>query len=167
MIHITRIGIHEYFLEMAELASQRSTCLRRAVGCVLTSESNKVLATGYNGVPKGMEHCITTACSGAYSPSGTGLDECMAVHAEINALIQCSNVEAAVNCYCTTSPCVSCVKALVNSNIQTIYFIDEYPQSQAKELWLNSNPQRRWLQFKEKVQWVEHREHITIVSKTC
>jgi deoxycytidylate deaminase len=51
----------EYFATLAKQVSTRTTCLRRAVGAVIVKE-NRILATGYNGVPKGMAHCAETGC---------------------------------------------------------------------------------------------------------
>lgn len=53
----SRPGVDAYFLTVASLVATRSTCLRRAVGCVLVDERNHVLATGYNGVAPGHPHC--------------------------------------------------------------------------------------------------------------
>ena len=82
----------EYFMDMALLVSERSTCLRRKVGAVLINKRKHVLATGYNGVASGQPHCLDIPCIGANSASGTDLDLCEAVHAEQNALLQCRNV---------------------------------------------------------------------------
>jgi len=56
-----RPSIDEYFIRMARLASKRSTCLRRKVGCVIVQD-NRVLSTGYNGAPKGLKHCMEVGC---------------------------------------------------------------------------------------------------------
>lgn len=149
-------------MEVAEVTAKRSTCLRRAVGCVLLNARGHVLATGYNGVAAGRPHCneITewtpgfadgenpifgNACEGACSPSGTNLDGCEAIHAEQNALLQCKDVYAIHACYCTTSPCVTCVKLLLNTSCEVIYFKSEYPQPHAKEMWESAG--RKWMMF--------------------
>ena len=79
----------EYFMEMAELARQRSTCLRRKVGAVIVKD-NRVIATGYNGVPKGIRHCEETGClrQQLNVPSGKMHELCRGLHAEQNAIIQ-------------------------------------------------------------------------------
>lgn len=134
-----------FFLDMAKMIAQQSTCARRAVGCVIVDPRNRILATGFNGVPPGVDHCYDNPlaigndvrrCDGASAPSGTGLDECMANHAESNALIQCAKIDDAFACYLTCSPCMSCVKMLMCTNIQHLYFSEEYPHPQAKALWL-------------------------------
>ena len=105
-------------MTVAKVMSRRSTCARRMVGCVITSHNNQILSTGYNGVPTKWEHCTKVACPGAKFASGQGLNSCVAVHAEINALVQCGNIDKAHHIYVTTAPCVSCVKALINTGIK-------------------------------------------------
>lgn len=121
-----RISNDEVWLQVADTISQRSTCTRRQVGCVITSEDGRVLATGYNGVPSGTRHCRDgTHCEGASAPSGQGLDACLAIHAEINAVTRLrGNVPHTA--YCTTSPCVSCAKALVSVGIRRLILRSEY-----------------------------------------
>ena len=77
----TRPSKDEYFMEMAILASSRSTCLRRKVGAVLVKEGH-VLSTGYNGAPKGLEHCEVTGCirEKMKVPSGERHELCRGVH---------------------------------------------------------------------------------------
>lgn len=133
-----------YFLSLALLVSSRGTCARRKVGCVLVDERKHIIATGYNGVASGLEHCIDTPCAGASAPSGTGLDLCEAIHAEQNALLQCKDVYSIHTAYCTDSPCISCVKLLMNTSCQRIVFIREYPHARSKELWTMVG--RIWLQ---------------------
>ena len=101
-----------YFMEIAEVVSKRSTCLRRKVGAVLVKD-RQILATGYNGTPKGLPHCEEVGClrERLHVPSGQNHELCRGIHAEQNAVIQ-----AAVNgvstlgatLYCTHQPCVVC-----------------------------------------------------------
>lgn len=133
----------EYFLRMAQLVATRSTCLRRHVGCVLVNQHKHVIATGYNGVAVGVTHCYLHACPGATATSGTNLDGCHAIHAEQNALLQCKNVHEIVTAYITASPCMTCVKLLLNTSCQEIVFLEEYPHSAARELWEAQG--RRWV----------------------
>lgn len=130
-----RLSKDEYFSRMADLVSQRATCKRRSVGCVLVSAAGHVLATGYNGVPAGGTHCIDVPCPGAQYPSGHGLDHCEAIHAEQNALLQCRDVSLIHTAYVTTMPCMTCVKLLMNTGCQRIVYGQEYPQQEAKEFW--------------------------------
>lgn len=131
----TRVSRDETFLRIAEVLAERSTCKRRAVGCVLTDEYGIIMATGYNGTPRGYEHCIRRPCEGAMLLSGSGLDLCMATHAEQNALVQCPDVSRIHTCYCTASPCIGCVKMLLNTGCRRVVFREQYPHPDARKLW--------------------------------
>ncbi len=134
----------EWLLAMARLVATRGTCARRQVGCVLTNARGQVLATGYNGRPRGFDHCAGGApCAGASASSGTDLDACEAVHAEANALLQCRDVEQIEACYVTVSPCVTCVKLLLNTGCQRLVAAAPYAHDDAASaLWQRGG--RRW-----------------------
>jgi dCMP deaminase len=162
---MSRISRTQLYMDMASLIAQRTTCLRRAVGCVLVNARGHVLSTGYNGVAAGQKHCNETetwtvkhvvppdeivvshphACTGATSPSGTNLDACQAIHAEQNALLQCQDVYEIDTCYCTTSPCMTCTKLLLNTSCKVIIYREEYPATEARDFWVKSG--RTWLQY--------------------
>lgn len=141
----SRLVKDEYFLRMAELVAQRGTCARRAVGCVLIDRYNHVLATGYNGVATGRPHCIDHHCPGASQPSGEGLHLCEAIHAEQNALIQCKDTMNIATVYCTASPCITCVRMLMNTGCKRIVFREQYPHLNSREEWITSAPRRAWV----------------------
>ena len=135
-------------MTVAKVMSRRSTCARRMVGCVITSHNNQILSTGYNGVPTKWEHCTKVACPGAKFASGQGLNSCVAVHAEINALVQCGNIDKAHHIYVTTAPCVSCVKALINTGIKHIWYSEGYADTDSsRNLWLTSDNRRTYEQI--------------------
>lgn len=133
-MQISRLSIDAYFCRMATVAALRSTCARRAVGCVLIDDKNHVLATGYNGVARQRPHCIDVPCPGASCSEGQGLELCEAIHAEQNALLQCSDVDQIYAAYCTTAPCAHCVKLLSNTGCQEIVFIQTYEGARS-DLW--------------------------------
>ena len=133
---IERPDIDTYYTMMAVLASARGTCPRRRVGCVLVDEKRRVLSIGYNGTPPGMPHCIDEPCAGSECPSGEGLDMCEATHAEQSALIACRDIQAIHTAYVTTSPCIHCIKLLLQTSCQRIVFAEDYPHSDAsRKLW--------------------------------
>ena len=136
-----------YFMSLAVVAAQRATCARRRVGCVIVDDLNHIKATGYNGVASGRPHCIDSPCPGAKLLSGVGLDTCQALHAEQNALLQCSNVNAVTSVFVTASPCITCTKLLLGTSIQNVYFLEEYPHSDAKQMWLDAG--RSWTKLDE------------------
>jgi dCMP deaminase len=127
----------EYFLEMAGLVAKRSTCLRRSVGAVLVKDK-RILATGYNGAPKGLAHCLDVGClrEKLKIPSGQRHELCRALHAEQNALIQASLYGVSVKnstLYSTCQPCVICAKMLINAGIAEIVIADGYPDKMAMD----------------------------------
>jgi dCMP deaminase len=135
----------KYYLRMSQLVATAGTCSRRQVGCILVDKKNRILATGFNGVPSFFPHCRTrpgehpslaVKCPGALARSGTDLDKCLASHAERNALTQCRNSDDIHTVYCTASPCISCVKDLMNTGAKRIVFLEEYPHPESKTLWL-------------------------------
>jgi dCMP deaminase len=126
-----------YFMQLADVAATRATCLRRKVGCVLIDHQNRIIGMGYNGVARGLSHCNEEhPCSGARSPSGTNLEGCEAIHAEQNALMHCQDTLKIKACYTTTLPCLHCVKLLMNTSCETIYYRDSYSTyDEVKRLW--------------------------------
>jgi dCMP deaminase len=128
----------EYFMEMAQLVSSRSTCLRRKVGAVIVKEK-RVLSTGYNGSPKGTKHCEELGCIRVKMnvPSGTRHELCRGVHAEQNAVTQAAYFGVSVDgatIYTTTYPCSMCAKILINAGIKEIVYSEGYADDLSKEL---------------------------------
>ncbi len=128
----------EYFLEMAKVIARRATCLRRQVGALLVREK-RILASGYNGAPSGLPHCEDVGCRRAQLniPSGERQELCRALHAEQNAIIQAAlhgvNTRGSV-LYCTTQPCVTCAKMLINAGVTRVVYLGEYPDELALEM---------------------------------
>lgn len=127
----------EYFLEMAGLVSKRSTCLRRKVGAVLVKDK-RILATGYNGAPSGLDHCLDIGCirDKLKIPSGERHELCRGLHAEQNALLQAALYGLGSKgsiLYITNQPCVICAKMLINAGIKEIVIAGEYPDKMAMD----------------------------------
>jgi len=137
-----RISRDEVGLLIARAWSLRATCPRRQVGCLLTDADGYPLGTGYNGPASGELHCIDVPCPGANAKPGTGLDMCIAIHAEANALLQCTDVRRIDTCYVTASPCTFCVRLLLNTSCRRIVFANEYPHAEARLRWVNYG--REW-----------------------
>ncbi len=135
---MSRLDWHEYFMEITKVVAKRSTCLRRQVGAIIV-KNKQILSTGYNGSPKGLEHCKLKGClrQELKIPSGQRHEICRAVHAEQNAVIQAAvngvSISGAV-LYCTNSPCSICAKILVNAEIKKIYIADDYQDDLAKQI---------------------------------
>jgi dCMP deaminase len=128
----------EYFMEMAEVAEKRSTCIRRRVGAVIVKD-NRIMATGYNGVPTGIRHCAERGClrEELKVPSGQRHELCRGLHAEQNAIIQAAHLGQSIadgTLYCTTQPCVICAKMIINAGIKRIVIKQGYPDELALEM---------------------------------
>lgn len=111
--------------------AQRSTCLRAKVGAVIVRDRN-ILATGYNGSPAGLPHCLDVGCLiyRSENPDGEVEENCFrTIHAEINAIAQAAKNGAAIggaSIYVTHTPCIHCFKVLINTGIKRIYYEHEY-----------------------------------------
>jgi len=125
-------------MKMAYFVAERSTCTRRQVGAVIVKDKH-ILATGYNGAPKGIQHCLDGGClrDKLNIPSGERQELCVALHAEQNAIIQAAYHGIAIagsEIYCNTHPCSICAKMIINAGIQKIYFVEGYPDELGKKL---------------------------------
>ncbi|MDO4518223.1 MAG: dCMP deaminase family protein [Bacillota bacterium] len=130
----------EYFMEMAVLTAKRSTCLRRQVGAVIVQDKH-IIATGYNGAPRGVAHCGDRAegCLRQHLgvPSGERHELCRALHAEQNAIIQAATLGQSVEgatIYVTNQPCSICAKMIINAGISRIVVKEGYPDEFAVEI---------------------------------
>src|SRR5512136_803084 len=133
-----RPSYDEYFMEMAHVVAKRSTCLRRQVGAILVKDKH-ILSTGYNGAPKGLKHCAETGClrEDQNIPSGERHELCRGLHAEQNVIIQAAVFGTSIKgstLYCTNTPCVVCVKMLINAGVQEIIYAGDYPDELAKRM---------------------------------
>ena len=109
--------INDYFINMARTTSERSSCCRAKVGCVLTTRSGFVISTGYNGTPSGVENCDKGGCIRCNSRVITPGDyeKCICVHAEQNAIAIAARLGAVTNdsiAYTTIIPCLKCLTLL-------------------------------------------------------
>lgn len=128
----------EYFMEITQTVAKRSTCLRRQVGAIIVKD-NRILATGYNGAPRGLPHCDKLGClrEKLGVPSGERHELCRGIHAEQNALIQAALYGVSTQggtLYSTTHPCVLCAKLMVNAGIKKVVIQGDYPDKLAKEI---------------------------------
>ena len=133
-----RISLDDYFMKITKIVAKRSTCLRHQVGAILVRDK-MIVSTGYNGAPRGLKHCIDVGCLREKRgiPSGERQELCRGTHAEINAIVQASlngtSTEGAT-LYCTSFPCVYCMKALINAKIRRIMYLEDYPDELSHEI---------------------------------
>ncbi len=133
-----RPGWDEYFMHLAGVVATRSTCLRRSIGAVIVRDK-RVLATGYNGAPTGLPHCIDIGClkDELGVPSGEHQEICRALHAEQNAIVQAARYGISVDgstMYCTTEPCSVCAKMMINAGIRRVVYQEPYPDRFSRQL---------------------------------
>ncbi|EGJ50669.1 deoxycytidylate deaminase [Desulfocurvibacter africanus] len=126
-----RLPWPEYFMKIAYLVAERSTCLRRKVGAIAVKDK-RIAATGYNGVPSGLAHCEDVGCLREKMgiPSGQRHELCRGLHAEQNVIIQAATHGVDISgasIYCTTQPCLICTKMLINVGVKEIWFAEAYP----------------------------------------
>lgn len=118
-------------MTIADLTSQRSNCIKRKVGCIVVKD-NRILSLGYNGTPKGTTNCFEGGCercNGSGLP-GEGLDVCMCLHAEENALFFVSKSELeGSTMYVTLIPCISCAKKIIQCGIKNVFFLEYYTET--------------------------------------
>ncbi|KAJ7492461.1 cytidine deaminase-like protein [Mycena latifolia] len=114
-----------YFMTLASLASKRSNCMKRRVGAVLVRE-NRILATGYNGTPRGLTNCNEGGCiqcNGSSYP-GNIAHECVCLHAEENALLEAGRERVGLGSvlYCNTCPCLKCTIKIIQTGVKTVVY---------------------------------------------
>jgi len=125
-------------MELALVVSKRSTCLRQKVGAVIVKDK-RILATGYNGAPSGMPHCLDVGClrEKLGVPSGERQELCRGLHAEQNAIIQAAKFGISIEgstIYTTHCPCITCAKMIINAGIRKVVYGRDYADKRGLEL---------------------------------
>ena len=134
-----RISLDEYFLKIASVVAERSTCRRHHIGAIAVRDKH-ILATGYNGAAAGLKDCLELGCLRDQQniDSGTRQEICRAIHAEQNVIIQASLHGISLECstvYCTHTPCIICAKMLVNAKIKRYVTFAKYSDDFFVELF--------------------------------
>ena len=139
MKRVSRPDVDEYFLKIASVVAERSTCRRHHVGAVAVRDKH-ILATGYNGAPSGLKDCLELGClrDEMGIPSGTRQEICRGIHAEQNVIIQATlhgvSLEGST-IYATHTPCVLCAKMLVNARIKRYVSFGKYDDNSFTDLF--------------------------------
>ena len=125
----SRISKDDYFMKIADVVSERSTCIKRKVGAVLIKDSH-IVSTGYNGAPSEFSHCTPETCVRQNLKSGEKPELCRGVHSEINCIIQAAihgtSIQGNTTLYSTHFPCMSCLKLIINAGIKRLVYREEY-----------------------------------------
>jgi len=122
-----RLGRNELHMAVAMLMATRATCTRAQVGCVFT-KNGRIVATGYNGAPTGMPHCLDEGC--LLNPDTGSCERC--VHAEAAAISFAARHGISLEgttLYVTHSPCLACAKLIINAGVHTVIYKEEYGKS--------------------------------------
>ena len=142
-----RPSLDKYFMEIAQVVSKRSTCLRHKNGVVLMKNKH-IISTGYNGAPSGLRHCGEVGCLRMKNriPSGERHELCRGAHAEANAIVQAAlhgtSTEGSTM-YSTHQPCSFCAKLIINAKIKEVVYIHSYPDKLALELLIDAEVKLR------------------------
>ena len=125
-------------MDIACLVARRSTCRRRQVGAIVVRDK-RILATGYNGAPTGLPHCLDIGClrEELGIASGERHELCRGLHAEQNVIIQAAYHGVSIKdatLYCTNLPCSICSKMLINAGIHAIKYKEGYADPMAEEM---------------------------------
>lgn len=135
---MARLSWDEYFMRITKLVAERSTCLRSRVGAIIVKQRH-ILATGYNGAPRGIQHCDQAGClrEKLKIASGQRHELCRGIHAEQNAIIQAAAFGVSIagsTIYSTHHPCVVCSKMIINARIDRIVVEGDYPDPLAQQM---------------------------------
>lgn len=127
-----------YFIQIATLVSTRATCPRRSVGALIVRDK-RVLATGYNGAPRGLPHCPLDGQHYDWPKGCLRAGHCIrSLHAEQNALLQAAMMGIpceGATMYVTCQPCNKCAKMIINAGIVRVIYEGDYPDDFSKELF--------------------------------
>lgn len=128
------------FMTLAHLASRRSNCMKRRVGCVLVHNS-RIISTGYNGTPRNLRNCNEGGCARCNSAStgGSALSTCLCLHAEENALLEAGRERIREGCilYCDTCPCLTCSVKIAQVGVKEVVYSQTYNMDEASRKILN------------------------------
>ena len=130
-LYFERPDWDDYFMNIARVVAARGNCVKRKVAAVITVD-RRIIATGYNGTPRGTTNCNEGGCPrcNSFAPAGTDLGECLCSHAEENAITQSAYHGVSVRggtIYTTLCPCLMCTKMIINAGLAEVVFSAEFP----------------------------------------
>ena len=130
-----RPGFDLYFTRIAELVSTRSGCLVHRGGCVLT-HSNKIISTGYSGIPRAKLQCVDGGCQTCYLKLNS---PCICSHAELNAIIEAKQKKLKdCNIYLKIFPCITCAQAIIQVKAKRVFYSQAQSIDPTVETYLRS-----------------------------
>ena len=154
---MARIDKENYYLDIAETVSERSTCLRRCYGAIIV-QNDEIISTGYNGAPRGRKNCADLEyCTREELkiPSGERYELCRSVHAEANCIISASRREmlgATLYMACRdpktgallpgSTSCSMCRRQIINAGIKRVVIRDnktDYRVVDVQKEWIDED----------------------------
>jgi dCMP deaminase len=131
---LPRISWDSYFMAIADIVASRGDCVKRRVAALVVKD-RRIVATGYNGAPRGVQNCSDGGCPrcAGFGTSGDNLDQCLCSHGEENAIIQAAYHGISVKgstLYSTCSPCLLCTKMIINAGIAEVVYNAAYPMAE-------------------------------------
>jgi len=127
-----------YFMKIAEIVAERSTCSKAKVGAVLVDpQTNRIVATGFNGSISGDKHCIDVGCLEIDLHNGHGPSCIRTIHAELNAVLHLERRYDWLTLYTTHQPCYHCIKPLMVANVKAVWFLHPY-KDEARDMFLEN-----------------------------
>lgn len=131
---MSRLSFTEWAISLIDTYAERGTCIRRKAGCVAFDKDNRVVGIGMNGVPKRFKHCTDSPCLGATDAPGN-TDNCMAIHAEMNMLVNCHDPSSIDRIFVSTTPCKACGLVLANlPNLKLVYAKTRYADRRGEDI---------------------------------
>jgi dCMP deaminase len=131
-----RISHEQAMMDISKTLAKRSPCITRQVGCILT-EDGYIVGAGYNGPPSGLKHDEVDLRKSMGFKSGEGLDYSRDVHAEQNAMQQSgirTRRAGKLELFTTASPCIHCMRQLIQIGVNRILYIEKYDHKLAWEM---------------------------------
>lgn len=151
-----RVSKHNYYLDIAQTVSERSTCLRRCYGAIIV-KNDVIVSTGYNGAPRGRQNCSDIGFCQREKlgiPRGERYELCRSVHSEANAIIAAPREQmlgSTLYMVCTepmtgkvvggTSSCMMCKRMIINAGISTVIIRDTKDEFRIVEVsdWIDND----------------------------
>lgn len=139
-----RMATDQYFMSLSEVVSTRANCIKRKMGAVFVKD-NRIVSVGYNGTASNTIDCFDGGCYRCYHLAVSRaklLEHCFCLHAEQNALLDVGNTLSDYNnttIYCTTFPCISCTKMIIQSNIKRVVYLNSYLDDEPNANYMREN----------------------------
>ena len=138
----------KYMKLCAAIANIFSTCSKRKYGAILVDELDHVVGFGYNGGPRNSIHCDDGGCPrvAQNSPNGSNYDNCIAIHAEANAILHSDYSAKPKKIYVNGPPCFGCAKLICNSTVTDVYYVEDsnYLEWDRVNKFLNDHQVKTW-----------------------